>query len=432
MLPRQTQVSPLEHFRTCFQPVKGLVRFVVDHVSEVNYVCGLMRVTSNSPEDVVPCIPEVFTLRRRRYANTTTFNAVMVVPTGIGAAVGGHAGDASPAARLLGGVCDTLVLHPNVVNGSDINEMPDNALYVEGSMLTRLLMGTIGLRPVRRNRILLVIDGDLPKEAVSAALNAASAARACLGAEVEVFSLHGGDRQTKLLAGVRHGGRATGRVVHLEYLLAALGQVHKPYDAIALASPVALPGTNVETVRAYFENGGVNPWGGIEAMLTHTVSAVLRKPVAHAPMVSDMEEWSMSVGQVDPRMAAEAVSLAYLHCVLKGLHRSPKILTTIEDCLDDSVFTVEDISALVIPDRCYGLPLLAAVEQGIPVIAVRDKENVLRNDLRLDFPDESQLRFADSYVEAAGMLQAMKAGVSLESVRRPLPATKVVSEGDKG
>ena len=40
---------------------------------------------------------------------------------------------------------DTLITHPNVVNGADINEMSENTLYVEGSVITRLLMGTAGL-----------------------------------------------------------------------------------------------------------------------------------------------------------------------------------------------------------------------------------------------------------------------------------------------
>ena len=63
-----------------------------------------------------------------------------------------------PVARLLAEACDTLVTHPNVVNASDINEMSENCLYVEGSILSRLLMGTVGLERVRANRVLVVID----------------------------------------------------------------------------------------------------------------------------------------------------------------------------------------------------------------------------------------------------------------------------------
>lgn len=44
----------------------------------------------------------------------------MVVPTGVGAEIGGYAGDALPAARALGAVVDELVTHPNVLNGATL------------------------------------------------------------------------------------------------------------------------------------------------------------------------------------------------------------------------------------------------------------------------------------------------------------------------
>ena len=43
-------------------------------------------------------------------------NIIFIVPTGIGASIGGHAGDATPAARLIASTCNKLILHPNVVN----------------------------------------------------------------------------------------------------------------------------------------------------------------------------------------------------------------------------------------------------------------------------------------------------------------------------
>ena len=95
--------------------------------------------------------------RRRRSENTGRFNVAMLIPTGIGAAIGGHAGDATPVAQLMASVSDNLVLHPNVVNASDINEMPANALYIEGSVLCRLIMGTVGLHPVRANQVLVLL-----------------------------------------------------------------------------------------------------------------------------------------------------------------------------------------------------------------------------------------------------------------------------------
>src|SRR5262245_16522280 len=126
-------------------------------------------------------IPSIFEFRKRSFEDAGKFRVVLLVPTGINANIGGHAGDAGPVARLLAGVCDTLILHPNVVNASDINEMPANALYVEGSVICRLLMGTVGLRRVRSNRVLVVIDRHEEIAYSNAAINAVNAARACYG-----------------------------------------------------------------------------------------------------------------------------------------------------------------------------------------------------------------------------------------------------------
>ena len=39
----------------------------------------------------------------------------MIVPTGVGAAIGGYAGDGLPVARALASVVDCLISHPNVI-----------------------------------------------------------------------------------------------------------------------------------------------------------------------------------------------------------------------------------------------------------------------------------------------------------------------------
>jgi len=69
-----------------------------------------------------------------------------------------------------------------VVNASDINEMTENTLYAEGSVVCRLLMGTIGLQKVRSNRVLIVIEKHPTDElSVNGAINAVNAARASAG-----------------------------------------------------------------------------------------------------------------------------------------------------------------------------------------------------------------------------------------------------------
>jgi len=86
-------------------------------------------------------------------------NVVFIVPTGLGAEIGGHAGDAGPVVRMISALVDNLITHPNTVNASDINEMPENVWYVEGALLNRFLFGDVCLRkPVSHNKILVVTN----------------------------------------------------------------------------------------------------------------------------------------------------------------------------------------------------------------------------------------------------------------------------------
>jgi hypothetical protein len=133
------------------------------------------------------------------------------------------------------------------------------------------------------------------------------------------------------------------------------------------------------------------------------------------------ERW----GVVEPRKAAEVISSTYLFCVLKGLNRAPRVVTNPTGAYDPSMLSAEDISCLVIPDGCVGLPTLAAVQQGIPVIAVRNNTNLMRNDLA-ELPFRAgQLKYAENYYEAAGMLAAMRHGVSTSTLQRPMEPIRI-------
>ncbi len=87
---------------------------------------------------------------------------------------------------------------------------------------------------------------------------------------------------------------------------------------------------------------------------------------------------------------------------------------------DPGVLTARDISCLVIPDGCLGLPTFAALEQGIQVIAVRENANLMKNDLEVLPWASGQLHIVDNYWEAAGVLSAIRTGIEPSAVRRPL------------
>ncbi|MDA2933138.1 DUF3326 domain-containing protein [Acidobacteria bacterium AH-259-D05] len=397
------------------------VRFVVTNTEDNRYHCevgllsGLEESSHSEPDDI-------FRFTHRKVENTESFNVVLLVPTGIGADIGGHAGDSTPVARLLASVCDNLITHPNVVNASDINEIPENGLYVEGSIICRLLMGTAGLQPVRSNRVLVIIDAHRDETFVSAAVNSVSAARASFGLQCpRVVQL---DPPIKLKGRFASSGRAAGQVEELDNLLQLLDDYREEYDAVALSSVIDVP-SNLHMDYFLSEGKMVNPWGGVEAMLTHTVSSLYNVPSAHSPMFESKEIANLDPGEVDARMAAEAVSMTFLQCILKGLHRSPRIVSDSEAMRHQGVLTAADVSCLVIPDGCVGLPTLAALEQGIPVIAVRENQNIMQNNL-LELPwAAGQLHIVENYWEAVGVMSALKAGIAPESVRRPLEKTTV-------
>ena len=333
------------------------------------------------------------------------FNVALVIPTGLGASTGGRAGDAGPTAKLLASVCDNLVLHPNVVNASDINEMPDNALYVEGHALTEHLMGNIGLQPVRQNRVLVIVDGSAEPRYIRMAINAVNAARATYGLNCPEIVVLG--YPFMMESCFTDTGRAIGRVSNLLGLFDVLKERMGRYDAVALTSLIKV---DSEVRDTYYGKGSVNPWGGVEAMLTHAVSCCFRVPCAHAPMMDSWEVEELDYGIVDPRDAAEVVSLTFFQSVLKGLHKAPRL-----------VKHDYDVSCLVIPRMCLGMAHLAAHQRMIPIIAVDDQLEVSG----IDCTEHVNAMSAGSYLEAAGMISAMRAGVSIESLRRPLGKAKV-------
>ena len=80
-----------------------------------------------------------------------------VVPTGIGASVGGFAGDASSAVRKFAKYFNVIV-NPNVVNAACFSGITENMLYTEGWALNNLFKNNLSLVPSENNKIGLIFD----------------------------------------------------------------------------------------------------------------------------------------------------------------------------------------------------------------------------------------------------------------------------------
>jgi len=319
-------------------------------------------------------------------------NVVMIVPTGIGAVIGGHAGDANPTAKLIASVSDIFITHPNVLNASDINEMTENTWYVEGSMLDRFLEGSINLEKPFSNKILLCINKPIRDETI----NAVNAARMTIGCEVEIVEL---EEDLKMIANITEK-YAGGEVKGVNSLCEQVNNYQ--FDALAVATSIDCP---KEVALNYFKIGGINPWGGVEAIASKMIANKINKPVAHAPIESEDIELKNLNKVVDCRMAAEMLSQCYIHCVFKGLHKAPRISF-------NTGLSVKDIHCLVSPINCVGRPHKACMAHGIPIIAVKENKTCLNDKMPAEFI------IVENYLEAVGVITAIKEGISVVSVSR--------------
>ena len=324
-------------------------------------------------------------------------NIAFIIPTGVGCSIGGHAGDATPAAKLMASLVDKIILHPNVVNASDINEMPSNALYVEGSILDRFLEGAIELKEVCSNKVLVAVNP--PKKAET--INAVNAAKATIGLDVTIVELK---TPLDMHGWITEQGIATGAATGVEELIVQVRELD--FDALAIASPIQIP---EGVALSYFREIGnkANPWGAIEAKVSRQVADALNKPVAHAPIECDDTKGDKELMEilyrevVDIRKAAEVCSSCYIHCVLKGLHRAPRIGKGISR---------DSLVALISPYGCVGRPHYACFSAGVPVISVLENTTLLKQR-------DDRIIYVANYLEAAGVVAALQSGVSLESVR---------------
>lgn len=335
------------------------------------------------------------------------FTVLSLIPTGIGASFGGYAGDGAPATNLLACAADRLITHPNALNAATFFSRRPNVLYVEGYALDRFVEGDWALRMVCSNRIGLVVDRSA-EHTLPSLLNVCNALRASAGLSITGVALTDAPVGARVVIGTN--GVSSGEVENPGTLLdAAKKLVDGGAEAVAIAC--SLEGGDDELDENYLQGRGPDPIGGLEAILSHLVVSQLGIPAAHAPAELP---WTPE-GVVSPLVAAEACG-SYLPCILLGLSHAPRCLPVENRKSGD--LTSEDLDLLVAPYSCFGgAPMFACQRKKIPMLAVRENETVLSVH-----PEALGMEaiVVSSYLEAAGVILAMKEGISLASLRRPL------------
>jgi Protein of unknown function (DUF3326) len=338
---------------------------------------------------------------------------ISLIPTGIGCSIGGYAGDAGPATALLAETADFLVTNPNAVNASNFIGPQQGMVYTEGYSLDLFSRGEANLFIPRANKIGVIVER-ADDTALAEVFNVINAVRAVHGVDIIDYVVTEDPIGTRC---TRHAsGAYTGQIDNPEILLSAARQL---VSAGATALAVT---TNVQDLPAaeyadHFAGGHPNPVGGAEAVLSHLLTRTFGVPAAHAPMIN-FEALPGAPTVVDARGAGEFVSVSGLACVLMGLRNAPQLDST-PGLGYKAVLGINDVIAVIAPATALGsLPVLAAARRGTPVIAVAANTTLLDvTASRLCLPNVVEV---DSYLEAAGAVLAIRRGLSLESVGRPL------------
>lgn len=349
------------------------------------------------------------------------FTVVLIVPTGVGAAIGGYAGDALPVARAIAKICDRLITHPNVLNGAQLYWPLNNTFYVEGYGLDRFAAQEWGLRPVRQNRVGLLLDRGIEPELRLRHLQAADATRATLGLNLTDYVISDAPLGVELRTA--DSGASWGTIGNPGSLLRAADKLINQGGAEAIAVVARFPDDQDSLALQNYRHGeGVDHLAGAEAIISHLIVRNFQIPAAHAPALMPLP----ADAEVSPRAAAEELGYTFLPCVLVGLSRAPQFITNLQsrDHNHNSIWA-ESVDAVIVPySACGGSATMSFSNSQAQIIAVE------ANSTQIQVPPEPlgiKVTKVKNYLEALGVLVAHRAGIDFRVLDPSLSSLRCLS-----
>ena len=338
---------------------------------------------------------------------------INIIPTGIGCEIGGYAADAAPITALLASCTDYLITNPNAVNASNFIFMPDNVFYTEGLMIDRFSQGLVNLYKPYANKVGLIIE-ESNREQLDVVFNIINTVRAVHGVELENFVITEGP-----IGGYcerNKSGSYVGRLEDTGVLFRACDElIRKGVNAIAVTSNIR--DLSPENYALHFVGEHPNPVGGAEAIISHLIGSRYNVPAAHAPLIN-LKEMNLKERIVDARGAGEYSSASGLACILVGLAKAPQFSVRRDSRIKEMV-NINNVLAITAPASALGgIPMLCAQKYGIPVIAVKNNKTIL--NVTSEKLSLNPVLEVENYAEAAGIIQALKNGISINSIYRPL------------
>lgn len=347
-----------------------------------------------------------------------TFNVALIIPTGIGARIGGFAGDAMTLLTLFAEVCDWVITHPNVANAASFQRLPNNVLYVEGYGLDQIFRGHWALQPCRRyNHVGIIWDSGIPNPMKILHENTIEAVKTTYG--VNVVGLQETTAPVSLRLETQNSGRSAGQISNPQVLLESAQQLIEQ-GANALAVCCLMPNETNEQEETLYQSGhGVDPIAGLEAMISHWLVSQTHLPCAHAPVFPWEVAHPVLDRHLDPRAAAEFITPTFLPCVLQGLAHAPQLIT--KHPFPANSLDLNHIDAVVVPADALGsIPVLAAYTAGIPILTVGNNTTQMQTSAQA-LGLTTNIMPCPTYLEVIGHLVALKSKICVPQHIRSHP-----------
>ena len=314
-------------------------------------------------------------------------NGAFIIPTGIGAAIGGYAGDAGAYAREFARYTN-LIVNPNVVNAGGFSAITDTMLYTEGYTLDAFFKGEISLIPSENNKIGIIYDKAIPQDVLNIHINTHNAVKTVYGIDIRAYEITEDEVGVEFF--MTDEKISVGSVKNIETVGKACKKlINEGCSAIAI---VCLFDDSVEDNPEYANGQGADPVGGVEAIISHYISKHYRIPCAHSPAFTD---YSIYPDIVSSKSASEYITPTFLPCILLGLTQAPLISKDLSEGL-----TVNNLDFVVMPYNSLGsTPVFESLKRNIPVYTVKENQtilNVSKNELFAD----SNIIEVETYDEA--------------------------------
>ena len=296
------------------------------------------------------------------------------IPTGIGADKGGYAGDFGHIARKFSEYFYCIV-NPNAVNGGILSAINNNMAYLEGYLFDIFFKGDISISPLKknkRNKIGIIFDCEIPKNILNVHINTINSLKLVQGTEISEIEY------TKEPTGVKiiiENNISSGCLKNPDTIIeAARKLIKKGAEAIAIVCYF-----NEDTEDINYSNAkGVDPIGGVEAIISHLITKTFKIPSAHSPAFKDVD---ISEKIENPKVASEMISSTYLPCIIQGLDIAPKIHKKNKGKIKNI-----DVKYLIVPYDAVGSPaVLSCIENNIKIITIKNKTTLNVTPEKLNF-----------------------------------------------